>query len=77
MIELKHNSLVFTFTGRAFVMPRWVYILKSQSTGRFYCGQTNQLAARLEQHNDPTNDLAKTTKRFKGPWTLVWGDNSA
>jgi putative endonuclease len=53
-------------------MPRWVYILKSQSTGRFYCGQTNQLDARLEQHNDPTNDLAKTTKRFKGPWTLVW-----
>jgi putative endonuclease len=58
-------------------MPRWVYILQSQSTGRFYCGQTNQLATRLEQHNDPTNDLAQTTKRFKGPWTLVWVDNTA
>lgn len=53
-------------------MPRWVYILQSQSTGRFYCGQTNQLPTRLKQHNDPTNDLTQTTKRFKGPWTLVW-----
>jgi predicted GIY-YIG superfamily endonuclease len=30
------------------------------------------LALRVDQHNDPTNDLAKTTKRFKGPWELIW-----
>jgi putative endonuclease len=53
-------------------MSRWVYILQSQSSGRYYCGQTRDLATRLQQHNDPENHLAKTTKRFQGPWRLVW-----
>ena len=53
-------------------MEHWVYILQSQSTGRYYCGQTRDLLVRLAQHNDPTNDLAKTTKRSKGPWKLIW-----
>jgi putative endonuclease len=59
------------FTG-LFIMEHWVYILQSQSTGRYYCGQTRNLAARVSQHNDPDNDLAKTTKRHRGPWKLVW-----
>jgi putative endonuclease len=50
----------------------WVYILQSQTSGRFYCGQTQDIVKRICQHNDPTNDLAKTTKRLKGPWTLIW-----
>jgi putative endonuclease len=53
-------------------MPRWVYILQSQSTGRFSCGLTQDLKARLAQHNDPENHLSKTTKRFQGPWQIVW-----
>jgi putative endonuclease len=53
-------------------MEHWVYILQSQSTGRYYCGQTAELRVRILQHNDPTNNLAKTTKRFKGPWNLIW-----
>jgi putative endonuclease len=58
-------------------MEHWVYILQSQSTGRYYCGQTRDLLARLAQHNDPTNDLAKTTKRFRGPWNHVWSKQVA
>jgi len=53
-------------------MPFYVYILQSESSGRYYCGLTQNLPTRLSQHNDPTNDLAKTTKRFQGPWRLVW-----
>jgi len=53
-------------------MPFVVYILQSESSGRFYCGQTHDLESRVSQHNDPENDLAKTTKRFRGPWRLVW-----
>jgi len=53
-------------------MEFWVYILQSESSDRFYCGQTTDLQVRLSQHNDPNNDLSKTTKRFKGPWKLVW-----
>jgi putative endonuclease len=58
-------------------MEHWVYILQSQSTGRYYCGQTRDLTARVSQHNDPINDLAKTTKRFRGPWNLVWSKQVA
>jgi putative endonuclease len=53
-------------------MEHWVYILQSEATGRYYCGQTTDLGTRVCQHNDPDNDLSKTTKRFKGPWKLVW-----
>jgi len=48
-----------------FVMEHWVYILQSQSTCRYYCGQTTDLPVRLSQHIDPYNDLFKTTKRCK------------
>ena len=53
-------------------MPFWVYILKSQTTGRFYCGQTSRLEQRLNEHNDTSYNASKTTKRFKGPWNLIW-----
>jgi putative endonuclease len=53
-------------------MTFYTYILKSQSTGRFYCGSTNDIEQRLKQHNDPHHHATKTTKRFEGPWILVW-----
>ena len=52
-------------------MSIWVYILQSESTGRYYCGQTSDIDRRLRQHNDPSYQLSKTTKRLKGPWKLV------
>jgi len=53
-------------------LPFWVYILQSESFGRYYCGQTNSLDLRIDEHNEPNYIGTKTTKRFKGPWRLVW-----
>ncbi len=53
-------------------MGFWVYIIRSETSGRFYCGQSRDPERRLRQHNDPSNDLSQTTKRFQGPWNLVW-----
>src|SRR3990172_12738967 len=53
-------------------MQMWVYILQSESTGRYYCGQTSNLERRIDQRTDPTYQLSKTTKRFRGPWRLIW-----
>ncbi len=53
-------------------MSFWVYILQSQSTGRFYCGHTSDVKRRINQHNDPEYKLSRTTKVFKGPWEIVW-----
>ena len=53
-------------------MTYYVYILESESTGRYYCGQTNNLERRIREHNDPAYRQTKTTKRFAGPWRLVW-----
>ena len=58
--------------SQIFLMPFYVYILQSQTSGRYYCGQTSDLKRRLCQHNDPNYKLTKTTKRFSGPWELVW-----
>jgi len=56
-------------------MPCYVYILRCTTTGRYYCGQTNDLARRLRQHNDPDYHGSLTTKRWPGPWELVWSES--
>ena len=56
-------------------LPFWVYILRSETTGRYYCGQTNNLDLRLKEHNDPLYQGTKTTKRFEGPWKLIWSQD--
>ncbi len=52
-------------------MPYYVYILRSESTGKTYVGQTNDIAHRIKQHNDPECKLTLYTKRNKGPWVLI------
>jgi len=46
----------------------WVYILQSDSTGRYYVGQTHNLADRLVRHN--SGRTAAT--RGRGPWWLIY-----
>ena len=53
-------------------MSHSVYILQSESTGRHYCGYSNDVERRLRQHNDPDYRGSKTTKRFAGPWKIIW-----
>jgi len=50
----------------------WVYILRSETSGRFYCGSTDNVDRRVKQHNDPEYHGSKTTKRFSGPWHIIW-----
>ena len=56
-------------------MPFFVYILKSESSGRFYIGHTDNVQRRIAQHNDPLYHGSKTTKRFAGPWSLVYSES--
>ncbi len=46
----------------------YVYVLKSEKTGRWYTGSTGDLRKRVSQHND------KQTKSTRGgtPWTLIY-----
>ena len=46
----------------------FVYVLKSQSSGKFYTGQTNNLENRIYAHN---NGMSPYTKG-KGPWELIY-----
>ena len=52
-------------------MPFHVYILQSQSNGRFYCGYSEDPKRRLRQHNDPDYKLSRTTKVIQGPWAII------
>jgi len=49
----------------------WVYVIRSEASGKLYVGQTNDLEGRLRQHNDPTNTRSLYTKRNHGPWILA------
>ena len=51
-----------------------LYILQSETTGRYYIGQTDNLDRRLSEHNDSRYTGSKTTKRFTGPWTLMYSE---
>jgi putative endonuclease len=57
-----------------YTMTFHVYILQSQSTNRYYCGQTKNLDQRIRHHNDPDYRPDATTRRFEGPWKLTWSE---
>jgi putative endonuclease len=48
-----------------------VYILRSESTGRYYVGQTKDLEARLAYHNA---NYSKALKN-RGPWQLAYTES--
>jgi putative endonuclease len=50
----------------------WVYILQNPG-GRFYVGQTNDIAQRVANHNRKDKISGKFTRK-NGPWTLVWSE---
>jgi len=50
----------------------WVYVLQNPA-GKFYVGQTDNVPARLANHNR-TNNLSGKYTRKNGPWTLVWSE---
>ncbi|MCP4638913.1 MAG: GIY-YIG nuclease family protein [bacterium] len=58
-------------------MAYCVYILRSESTGKTYVDQTNDLKRRLAQHNDPDCRLTLHAKRHKGPWGLLHSEEYA
>jgi putative endonuclease len=46
----------------------FVYILQSQSTGRYYIGQTKNLSQRVAYHNANYSRALKN----RGPWKMVY-----
>jgi putative endonuclease len=46
----------------------FVYVLRSETTGRHYVGYTSDLTQRLGQHD---NGITKSTKN-RGPWEMVY-----
>ena len=51
----------------------WTYILQNEE-GVFYVGQTDDLARRLLEHNQPPMGLGKYTNKH-GPWKIVWSES--
>ena len=49
----------------------FVYVLISDSTGKRYVGQTDNVSRRLGEHNDPAHNPRKHTSRNAGPWRLI------
>lgn len=49
----------------------YVYILKSESTGRHYYGYTQDLEDRLLRHNE---NRERATKN-RGPWKLIYHES--
>jgi putative endonuclease len=49
----------------------YVYVLRSESTGKRYVGQTDNLARRLNEHNTLLHNPLKFTSKQAGPWLLV------
>ena len=49
-------------------MAYFVYILESQSNGRYYVGSTANIEARLQRHNQGRSKYTKTGI----PWNVVY-----
>ena len=50
----------------------WVYVLENPA-GTLYVGQTDNLEARVANHNRTDVTAGKFTRK-KGPWKLVWSE---
>ncbi len=48
-------------------MPHFVYILISETTGKYYCGATEDVDARLQKHNS----WASLSTRPGVPWRVI------
>ena len=70
--DSRWNEFVEGCVRGARLVQFWVYVLENPS-GRFYIGQTDELARRVAEHNsaDPTG--ARYTRK-NGPWRLVWSE---
>ncbi len=55
-------------------MPFWIYILKSESTGKMYVGHTSDIERRLKEHNDKEHGKLRYTRKQKGPWALIYSE---
>ena len=53
----------------------WVYVLQNPK-GRFYIGHTDDLIARVANHNRIDKTLGKFTRK-NGPWFLLWSEEHA
>ncbi|MBM3944101.1 MAG: hypothetical protein FJ317_01225 [SAR202 cluster bacterium] len=63
----RFESYLRSQTRLALPVPFYSYILRN-GDGRFYIGQTDDLALRLRRHNQ---DRSFSTKN-RGPWEIVW-----
>jgi putative endonuclease len=52
----------------------FVYVIISESTGKRYTGQTDDLDRRLLEHNSIEHNKRKHTSRNQGPWSLVYSE---
>ncbi len=50
----------------------WVYVLENPR-GKFYVGQTENIAGRVQDHNR-TDCFEGHFTRKNGPWKLVWSE---
>ncbi len=50
----------------------WTYVIQNPA-GQFYVGHTDNLSARVKNHNR-TDKIAGKFTRKDGPWTLVWSE---
>jgi len=48
-------------------MPHYTYILQSEKTARYYCGQCNDITNRLKRHN--AGEMRSTKSGV--PWNLI------
>ncbi len=48
----------------------YIYILKSETTGKYYIGYTSNLIQRISSHNHGKN----TSTRYGIPWKIVYSE---
>jgi putative endonuclease len=55
-------------------MPFWAYIIRSETTGKLYIGQTSDLENRIRRHNAEEPGSSRYTHKQMGPWQLIYAE---
>ena len=72
-IHEARGSIPLSSTIPLLLMPYFIYVLKSESTGSSYVGHTSNLEKRVFEHNTGKSPSTKG----KRPWRLVYDEEHA
>ncbi len=73
--QLPFKQLVEGSIPSSLTVTYFLYVIKSETSGKIYIGQTNNIIRRVDEHNNQLLGKKKRYTRRDGPWKLIYKED--